>query len=133
MSDDEFVPTKKKASPKKATKKEPAAKKAPAPKKETAIKKVQTAKKNDVINLINDSPVAKPPLAKRATAQKKPVIDISDDMNSDDDLSNDDYIPLTKPEKKPRAAASKPKRKYNSSSDSDDLFKSPSTSSRLTY
>lgn len=62
------------------------------------------------------------PLPKRATAQNKPVIEISDD---------DDYdIPVARSDKKPRAAASKPKRKY-SSSDSDD-FKSPSTSSMLT-
>lgn len=74
----------------------------------------------------DDEPLAKKPAkrapAKKAPAKKNTVISISDE---------DDDLPVTKPVRKPRAAASKPKRKYNSSSDSDDVFKSPSTSSKL--
>lgn len=130
MSDDDFVPKKKKETPKKSAKREPVAKKEPATKKKPAAKKPPAKKNNgtadnillpnDVVADVNndDVPMTKL-LPKRATAHNKPMIDISDE----------DDIPVAKSDKKPRAAASKPKRKY-SSSDSDD-FKSPSTSSML--
>lgn len=113
MSDDEFVPKKKKDSPKKAAKKEPAVKKEPVAKKAPAKKNNGT---NDDVIGIDDSPVAKLP-PKKAPPKKKAPVEIDD---------NDD-VPVSKPERKPRAAASKPKRSL-SSSDSDDVFKSPSTS-----
>ncbi|XP_050533091.1 DNA topoisomerase 2 isoform X2 [Daktulosphaira vitifoliae] len=102
--DDDFIPKKKKESPKKAPKKEPAPKKA-------------STKKNGP-GITTSSPNSKPP-TKKAPAKKQPAIEISDD---------DSDIPVSKPEKKPRAAASKPKRKYSSSDDSDDIFKSPNNS-----
>lgn len=133
ISDEEFVPKKKKEPTKKAAKKEPVAKKKPAaPKKPPAAKKAAPAKKNnakhdDIITVDDgESSVAKSLPTKKATAQKQSAIDISDNDVNSDNVNSDDDVPVSKPERKPRAAASKPKRKY-SSSDSDDVFKSSST------
>lgn len=104
MSDDEFVPQKKKESPKKATK-----------------KATVTKKTTKVSN--NGEPSTKRP-AKKAVVKKKPEVEIID-------LSDDEDIPVSKP-RIPRGTVTKTKRKY-SSSDSDDLFKTATSNSMLIY
>jgi DNA topoisomerase-2 len=104
ISDDEFKRSKKKESPKKAVKKEPTTKKEPATKKQPATKRAPAKKNNGTNNDLNEEsgPVIKPIVPpKRATAQKKPVIEISDDDFDD----YDDVIPVSKPEKKTQSSS----------------------------
>lgn len=112
ISDDEFVPNKKKDSAKRA-RKEPAAKKGPAAKKAPAAKRAPAKKNNSTTN-DNDQ------------LSKKPASITKSEFDDDDD-SND--IPISKPERKPRAATTKPKRKISYSEDSDDLFKTATSNS----